>query len=188
MNWFVEMKHDLILFFTVLQDVNAGWSLEYPQLYVPGQLSQYFSKRAFMKCALHSCYSSLVLFFVPYAATYDTARYDGKDGADYQSFALITQTCLTVTVCVQVSLTFAVVCAIPLIGSPPPLSLISLCSMQLGLDLSYWTVVNNLFVWGSLGMFFILTFTMYTDGLFRLRPSSFAFIGKQGLHVALHNL
>uniref|UniRef100_A0A672KEK7 Phospholipid-transporting ATPase ID-like n=1 Tax=Sinocyclocheilus grahami TaxID=75366 RepID=A0A672KEK7_SINGR len=122
--------------------------LMYPQLYVPGQLSQYFSKRAFMMCALHSCYSSLVLFFVPYAATYDTVRDDGKDGADYQSFALITQTCLTVTVCVQ-----------------------------LGLDLSYWTVVNHLFVWGSLGMFFILTFTMYTDGLFRLRPSSFAFIG-----------
>uniref|UniRef100_A0A673HD67 Phospholipid-transporting ATPase n=1 Tax=Sinocyclocheilus rhinocerous TaxID=307959 RepID=A0A673HD67_9TELE len=130
------------------QDVNAGWSLEYPQLYVPGQLSQYFSKRAFMMCALHSWYSSLVLFFVPYAATYDTARDDGKDGADYQSFALITQTCLTVTVCVQ-----------------------------LGLDLSYWTVVNHLFVWGSLGMFFILTFTMYTDGLFRLHPSFFAFIG-----------
>uniref|UniRef100_A0A8C2DBK5 Phospholipid-transporting ATPase n=1 Tax=Cyprinus carpio TaxID=7962 RepID=A0A8C2DBK5_CYPCA len=139
------------------QDVNAGWSLEYPQLYVPGQLSQYFSKRAFVMCALHSWYSSLVLFFVPYAATYDTARDDGKDGADYQSFALITQTCLTVTVCVQ-----------------------------LGLDLSYWTVVNHLFVWGSLGMFFILTFTMYTDGLFQLRPSSFAFIGKQGLHVAFH--
>uniref|UniRef100_A0A672T524 Phospholipid-transporting ATPase n=1 Tax=Sinocyclocheilus grahami TaxID=75366 RepID=A0A672T524_SINGR len=50
-------------------------------------------------------------------------------------------------------------------------------SAQLGLDLSSWTVVNHLFVWGSLGMFFILTFTMYTDGLFRLRPSSFAFIG-----------
>uniref|UniRef100_A0A8C2D5K3 Phospholipid-transporting ATPase n=1 Tax=Cyprinus carpio TaxID=7962 RepID=A0A8C2D5K3_CYPCA len=50
-------------------------------------------------------------------------------------------------------------------------------SAQLGLDLSYWTVVNHLFVWGSLGMFFILTFTMYTDGLFQLRPSSFAFIG-----------
>uniref|UniRef100_A0A8C1YRS3 Phospholipid-transporting ATPase n=1 Tax=Cyprinus carpio TaxID=7962 RepID=A0A8C1YRS3_CYPCA len=128
------------------QDVNAGWSLEYPQLYVPGQLSQYFSKRAFMMCALHSWYSSLVLFFVPYAATYDTARDNGKDGTDYQSFALITETCLTVTVC-------------------------------LGLDLSYWTVVNHLFVWGSLGMFFILTFTMYTDGLYRLRPSSFAFIG-----------
>ncbi|KAA0716750.1 Phospholipid-transporting ATPase ID [Triplophysa tibetana] len=130
------------------QDVNAGWSLEFPQLYVPGQLSMYFSKRAFMMCALHSCYSSLVIFFVPYVALYDTARSDGRDGVDYQSFALITQTCLTVTV-----------------------------FFQLSLDLSYWTVVNHLFVWGSLGMFFILTFTMYTDGLFRIHPPSFAFIG-----------
>lgn len=105
MDWFITMKYYLILFFMFLQDVNAGWSLEFPQLYVPGQLSQYFSKRAFMMCALHSCYSSLVLFFVPYAAVYDTVRDDGRDGADYQSFALITQTCLTVTVCVQVSLT-----------------------------------------------------------------------------------
>lgn len=105
MDWFITMKYYLILFFMFPQDVNAGWSLEFPQLYVPGQLSQYFSKRAFMMCALHSCYSSLVLFFVPYAAVYDTVRDDGRDGADYQSFALITQTCLTVTVCVQVSLT-----------------------------------------------------------------------------------
>ncbi len=167
------MKHGLILFFMFLQDVNAGWSLEYPRLYVPGQLSQYFSKRAFMMCVLHSCYSSLVLFFVPYAATYDTARDDGKDGADYQSFSLITQTCLAVTVCVQVSLTLRCSCvwdSFDWMSFPPLIS--ALCSIQLGLDLSYWTVVNHLFVWGSLGMFFILTFTMYTDGLFRLRPSS----------------
>uniref|UniRef100_A0A671SAN1 Phospholipid-transporting ATPase n=1 Tax=Sinocyclocheilus anshuiensis TaxID=1608454 RepID=A0A671SAN1_9TELE len=114
------------------QDVNAGWSLEYPQLYVPGQLSQYFSKRAFMMCALHSWYSSLVLFFVPYAATYDTARDDGKDGADYQSFMFY-------------------------------FSLIStLYSPQLGLDLSYWTVVNNLFVWGSLGIIYSVCMLCFT--------------------------
>lgn len=76
------------------QDVNDSWGLEYPQLYGPGQLSVYFNKGIFVKCALHSCYSSLVLFFVPYLALYDTA--------DYQSFALLTQTCLVITVCVQV--------------------------------------------------------------------------------------
>ncbi|KAI4893093.1 hypothetical protein NFI96_006919 [Prochilodus magdalenae] len=130
------------------QDVNDGWSLEFPQLYVPGQLSQYFSKTAFMKCALHSCYSSLVLFFVPYATVYDSMRSDGKEAADYQSFALLTQTCLTVTVCVQ-----------------------------LGLDLSYWTAVNHLFVWGSLGMYFIVTFAMQSDGLYQIHPPSFRFVG-----------
>ncbi|KAK3514723.1 hypothetical protein QTP70_029188, partial [Hemibagrus guttatus] len=76
------------------QDVNDSWGLEYPQLYVPGQLSVYFNKGTFVKCALHSCYSSLVLFFVPYLTLHDTA--------DYQSFALLTQTCLIITVCVQV--------------------------------------------------------------------------------------
>ncbi|KAL7839134.1 hypothetical protein SRHO_G00257920 [Serrasalmus rhombeus] len=130
------------------QDVNDGWSLEFPQLYVPGQLSLYFSKTAFMKCALHSCYSSLVLFFIPYATVYNSMRSDGKEGADYQSFALLTQTCLTFTVC-----------------------------LQLSLDLSYWTAINHLFVWGSLGMYFIVTFTMQSDGLFQLHPPSFFFVG-----------
>lgn len=122
------------------QDVNDAWSLEFPQLYGPGQLSSEFNKGIFMKCALHSCYSSLVLFFVPYAALHDIA--------DYQSFTLLTQTCLIITVCVQ-----------------------------LGLDLSYWTAVNHLFVWGSLGMYFLVSFTMQSDGLHRLHPSSFPFIG-----------
>ena len=78
------------------------WSFQHPQLYVPGQLNQYFSKTAFFKCALHSVYSSVVLFFIPYAAMYDTVRDDGRDIADYQSFALLAQTCLVITVCIQV--------------------------------------------------------------------------------------
>uniref|UniRef100_A0A4W4F5R7 Phospholipid-transporting ATPase n=1 Tax=Electrophorus electricus TaxID=8005 RepID=A0A4W4F5R7_ELEEL len=50
-------------------------------------------------------------------------------------------------------------------------------SAQLGLDLSYWTAVNHLFVWGSLGMYFLVTFTMQSDGLHRLYASSFPFVG-----------
>lgn len=84
------------------QDVNDKWSFQHPELYLPGQLNLYFSKKAFFKCALHSCYSSLVLFFIPYAAMHDTVRADGKDVADYQSFALLTQTCLLFTVTIQV--------------------------------------------------------------------------------------
>ena len=83
------------------QDVNDVWSFQHPQLYVPGQLNLYFSKKAFFKCALHSGYSSMVLFFIPYAAMYDTVRDDGKDVADYQSFALLTQTCLLFAVSIQ---------------------------------------------------------------------------------------
>nr|XP_023857139.1 LOW QUALITY PROTEIN: phospholipid-transporting ATPase ID-like [Salvelinus alpinus] len=106
--WFITLYNLVYTALPVLgmslfdQDVNDMWSFQHPQLYVPGQLNQYFSKTAFFKCALHSIYSSVVLFFIPYAAMYDTVRDDGQDIADYQSFALLAQTCLVITVCIQV--------------------------------------------------------------------------------------
>lgn len=78
------------------------WSFQYPQLYKPGQLNMYFNKKAFLRCLLHGCYSSLLLFFVPWAAMQDTVRDDGRDIADYQSFAILLQTCLLVVVGIQV--------------------------------------------------------------------------------------
>uniref|UniRef100_A0AAY4BEF7 Phospholipid-transporting ATPase n=1 Tax=Denticeps clupeoides TaxID=299321 RepID=A0AAY4BEF7_9TELE len=152
--WFITLYNLVYTALPVLgmslfdQDVSDSWSFEYPQLYVPGQLNLYFSKTAFMKCALHSCYSSLVLFFIPYGAIYDTVKNDGKDIADYQSFALLVQTCLLVAVCIQ-----------------------------LGLDMSYWTAVNHVFVWGSLAMYFIVTFTMHSNGMYLTFTSSFPHIG-----------
>ncbi|XP_076876494.1 phospholipid-transporting ATPase ID [Brachyhypopomus gauderio] len=130
------------------QDVDDRWSLRYPQLYGPGQQNLYFSKMAFVRILLHSCYSSLILFFIPYAAMQDTVRDDGKDIADYQSFALLAQTCLLIAV-----------------------------SVQLGLDTSYWTAVNQFFLWGSLSAYFAVTFTMYSNGMFLIFTSSFPFIG-----------
>ncbi|XP_041666161.1 probable phospholipid-transporting ATPase IM [Cheilinus undulatus] len=130
------------------QDVNDRWSFQYPQLYTPGQLNQYFSKKIFVRCMMHSCYSSLILFFIPWAAMYDTVRDDGKDIADYQSFALLAQTCLLVVV-----------------------------NVQLCLDTHYWTAVNQFFVWGSLAAYFAITFTMYSNGMFLIFTSIFPFIG-----------
>lgn len=51
---------------------------------------------------MKSCYSSLILFFIPWAAMHDTVRDDGKDIADYQSFALLAQTCLLIVMSIQV--------------------------------------------------------------------------------------
>ncbi|XP_031685480.1 phospholipid-transporting ATPase ID [Oncorhynchus kisutch] len=152
--WFITLYNLVYTALPVLgmslfdQDVNDMWSFQHPNLYVPGQLNQYFSKTAFFKCALHSVYSSVVLFFIPYAAMYDTVRDDGRDIADYQSFALLAQTCLVITVCIQ------------------------LC-----LDMSYWTAVNQFFVWGSLAMYFVVTFSMYSNGTHITFPASFPFIG-----------
>lgn len=159
------------------QDVNDAWSFQHPELYVPGQLNLYFSKKAFFKCALHGGYSSLVLFFIPYAALYDTMRDDGKAIADYQSFALLTQTCLLFTVSIQVC-GLSPVWIVFVHKRQRTTTFFQHC-LQLGLEMSYWTAVNALFLLGSLAMYFVVTFTMYSDGLFLLLPQAFAFIGER---------
>uniref|UniRef100_A0A1A8QH51 Phospholipid-transporting ATPase n=1 Tax=Nothobranchius rachovii TaxID=451742 RepID=A0A1A8QH51_9TELE len=152
--WFITLYNLMYTALPILslclfdQDVNDRWSFQYPQLYSPGQLNMYFSKKAFVRCMMHSCYSSLILFFIPWAAMHDTVRDDGRDIADYQSFALLAQTCLLVVV-----------------------------SMQLCLDTYYWTTVNQFFVWGSLAAYFAVTFTMYSNGMFLIFTSAFPFIG-----------
>ncbi|XP_041706952.2 phospholipid-transporting ATPase ID [Coregonus clupeaformis] len=152
--WFITLYNLVYTALPVLalslfdQDVNDRWSFQYPKLYAPGQLNQYFSKRAFVYTLLHSGYSSLVLFFIPWAAMHDTVRDDGKDIVDYQSFALLAQTCLLIAV-----------------------------SIQLGLDTHYWTSVNQFFLWGSLCVYFAVIFTMYSNGMFLIFTSSFPFIG-----------
>uniref|UniRef100_A0A8C1T2X0 Phospholipid-transporting ATPase n=1 Tax=Cyprinus carpio TaxID=7962 RepID=A0A8C1T2X0_CYPCA len=153
--WFITLYNLIYAALPVIglslfdQDVNDRWSFQYPQLYAPGQLNQYFSKMAFARILLHSCYSSLILFFVPWAAMCDTVRDDGKDIADYQSFALLAQTCLLIVV-----------------------------SVQLGLDTYYWTAVSQFFLWGSLSVYFAVTFTMYSNGMYLIFTSSFPFIGE----------
>ncbi|XP_036973703.1 phospholipid-transporting ATPase ID [Acanthopagrus latus] len=152
--WFITVYNLVYTALPVLgmslfdQDVNDRWSFQYPQLYTPGQLNMYFSKKAFVRCMMHSCYSSLILFFIPWAAIYDTVRDDGKDIADYQSFALLAQTCLLFVV-----------------------------SIQLCLDTHYWTAVNQFFIWGSLAAYFAITFTMYSNGMFFIFTGAFPFIG-----------
>uniref|UniRef100_A0A8C8GMI7 Phospholipid-transporting ATPase n=1 Tax=Oncorhynchus tshawytscha TaxID=74940 RepID=A0A8C8GMI7_ONCTS len=147
--WFITLYNLVYTALPVLgmslfdQDVNDMWSFQHPNLYVPGQLNQYFSKTAFFKCALHSVYSSVVLFFIPYAAMYDTVRDDGRDIADYQSFALLAQTCLVITVCIQVQ----------------------------------YNTVNDWKHTSSLAMYFVVTFSMYSNGTHITFPASFPFIG-----------
>ncbi|KAM8872342.1 phospholipid-transporting ATPase ID [Synchiropus picturatus] len=130
------------------QDVNDRVSFQYPQLYAPGPLNSYFSKKIFVQIMMHSCYSSLIVFFIPWAAMVDTVRDDGRDIADYQSFALLAQTCLLIVV-----------------------------SIQLCLDTHYWTAINHFFVWGSLAAYFAVTFTMFSNGMFLIFTSTFPFIG-----------
>ncbi|KAM7165891.1 phospholipid-transporting ATPase ID-like isoform 1-T2 [Macrochelys suwanniensis] len=152
--WFITLYNLVYTSLPVLgmslfdQDVDDRWSMQFPHLYEPGQQNLYFNKIEFVKCVLHGTYSSLILFFIPYGAMYDTVRSDGKAIADYQSFALMAQTCLLIVV-----------------------------SVQIGLDTAYWTAVNQFFIWGSLSVYFAIIFTMYSDGMYLIFTASFPFIG-----------
>ncbi|XP_028376804.1 phospholipid-transporting ATPase FetA-like [Phyllostomus discolor] len=133
------------------QDVNEKWSLCFPELYEPGQHNLYFNKKEFVKCLVHGIYSSFVLFFIPMGTIFDSVRSDGKEISDYQSFSLIVQT-----------------------------SLLWVATMQIALETTYWTMVNHLFTWGSLGFYFCILFFLYSDGLCLIFPNVFQFLGVAG--------
>lgn len=48
------------------QDVSDATSLQFPKLYAPGHTSELFNKTEFIKSTLHGCFTSLVLFLIPY--------------------------------------------------------------------------------------------------------------------------
>ncbi|KAM6909972.1 phospholipid-transporting ATPase ID [Xenentodon cancila] len=130
------------------QDVPDQRSLEYPKLYEPGQLNLLFNKREFFICIAQGIYTSVVLFFVPYAVLSDATQSNGVPLADYQTFAVTTATALVILV-----------------------------SVQIPLDTGFWTVINHVFVWGSLGSYFTIMFALHSQTLFRIFPNQFHFVG-----------
>ncbi|KAB0375077.1 hypothetical protein FD755_013569 [Muntiacus reevesi] len=50
-------------------------------------------------------------------------------------------------------------------------------SAQIALDTSYWTVINHVFIWGSIATYFSILFTMHSNGIFDLFPNQFPFVG-----------
>nr|XP_036878067.1 probable phospholipid-transporting ATPase IM [Manis javanica] len=152
--WFITLFNIVYTSLPVLamgifdQDVSDQNSVDYPQLYEPGQLNLLFNKRIFFICMAHGIYTSLALFFIPYGAFYDLAGGDGQHIADYQSFAVTMATSLVIVV-----------------------------SVQIALDTSYWTVINHVFIWGSLATYFSILFAMHSNGIFSIFPNQFPFVG-----------
>ncbi|KAM9310665.1 phospholipid-transporting ATPase ID [Pholidichthys leucotaenia] len=130
------------------QDVPDQRSLEYPKLYEPGQLNLLFNKREFFICIAQGIYTSVVLFFVPYAVLSEATQSTGVPLADYQTFAVTTATALVIVV-----------------------------SVQIALDTGFWTVFNHVFVWGSLSSYFVIMFALHSQTLFRIFPNQFHFVG-----------
>ncbi|KAA8591630.1 hypothetical protein FQN60_017004 [Etheostoma spectabile] len=129
------------------QDVPDQRSLEYPKLYEPGQLNLLFNKREFFICIAQGIYTSVVLFFVPCAVLSNATQSTGVPLADYQTFAVTTATALVIVV-----------------------------SVQIALDTGFWTVINHVFVWGSLGLYFTIMFALHSQTLFKIFPNQFHFV------------
>ncbi|XP_017563788.1 probable phospholipid-transporting ATPase IM isoform X3 [Pygocentrus nattereri] len=152
--WFITLFNIVYTSLPVLamgvfdQDVNEQYSLRYPNLYRPGQLNLLFNKRKFFTCTLQGVCTSFILFFIPYGAFLCAVRDDGSHISDQQSFAVTIATSLVIVV-----------------------------SVQIGLDTNYWTAVNHFFIWGSLAVYFAILFAMNSDGIFRIFPSQFPFVG-----------
>ncbi|XP_041692767.1 phospholipid-transporting ATPase ID isoform X2 [Coregonus clupeaformis] len=152
--WFITLFNIVYTSLPVLamglfdQDVNEANSHRFPSLYRPGQLNLLFNKRQFFLCTLQGMGTSFLLFFIPYGAFCLAVSDDGSHISDQQAFAVTIATSLVIVV-----------------------------SVQIGLDTSYWTAVNHVFVWGSLAVYFAILFAMHSDGLFSIFPSHFPFIG-----------
>ncbi|KAI3361043.1 hypothetical protein L3Q82_013240, partial [Scortum barcoo] len=140
------------------QDVPDQRSLEYPKLYEPGQLNLLFNKREFFICIAQGIYTSVVLFFVPCAVLSDATQSTGVPLADYQTFAVTTATALVIVV-----------------------------SVQIALDTGFWTVINHVFVWGSLGSYFTIMFALHSQTLFRIFPNQFHFVGQFPARICQKN-
>nr|XP_042108420.1 probable phospholipid-transporting ATPase IM isoform X5 [Ovis aries] len=48
---------------------------------------------------------------------------------------------------------------------------------QIALDTSYWTVINHVFIWGSIATYFSILFTMHSNDIFGIFPNQFPFVG-----------
>ncbi|NWS62381.1 AT8B1 ATPase, partial [Chunga burmeisteri] len=160
-DWFITLYNVLYSSLPVLlvglldQDVSDKLSLRFPRLYVLGQKDLLFNYKKFFLSLLHGAITSLIIFFIPYGAYLKTMGQDGEAPSDYQSFAVTAASSLIFVVNFQATF----VC------------------FQIGLDTSYWTFVNAFSVFGSIALYFGVTFDLHSAGIHVLFPSGFQFTG-----------
>ncbi|NWX31760.1 AT8B1 ATPase, partial [Notiomystis cincta] len=154
-DWFITLYNVLYSSLPVLlvglldQDVSDKLSLRFPSLYVLGQRDLLFNYKKFFLSLLHGAVTSLIIFFIPYGAYLKSMGQDGEAPADYQSFAVTAASSLIFVVNFQ----------------------------AIGLDTSYWTFVNAFSMFGSIALYFGITFDLHSAGIHVLFPSGFQFTG-----------
>uniref|UniRef100_H2YBK5 Phospholipid-transporting ATPase n=1 Tax=Ciona savignyi TaxID=51511 RepID=H2YBK5_CIOSA len=129
-------------------DLNDEYCIKFPKLYLPGQTNELFNIKIFFRSIIRGIFTSLALFFIPYGAFVDGMHSDGTNITDLQTLSIVIST-----------------------------SLIIVVTLQVALDTSYWTPINHFFIWGSIGIYFLVTFAMYSNGLYQILPNNFPFVG-----------
>ncbi|KAM3938294.1 phospholipid-transporting ATPase IC-like [Leptodactylus fuscus] len=117
------------------QDVSDKLSMQCPRLYIPGQKGLLFNYPKFFLSLLHGIVSSLVIFFIPYGAFWQMTTEDGLVNSDYQTLAFTTATSLVIVV-----------------------------NFQAGLIMRYWTFLFTFSIFGTIMIYFAITYDCHSSG------------------------
>ncbi|KPP80194.1 putative phospholipid-transporting ATPase IC [Scleropages formosus] len=151
-DWFITLYNVCYSSLPVLlvglldQDVSDSLSIRFPKLYLPGPQGVMFNYKNFFISLFHGIFTSLIIFFIPYGAFRQTMGQDGEAPSDYQSFAVVTASSLTIIV-----------------------------NLQISLNTSYWTFVNFFAVLGSIAIYFGIMFDIHSAGIHVIFTSAFTF-------------
>jgi phospholipid-translocating ATPase len=149
--WFITFYNVIFTSLPVLalgildQDVDDTTCLKYPKLYVPGQRNRLFNVKIFLLSLANGVVASTLLYFFTYGVFHAIVNENGKDAATLNVFQTV------------------------LAGS-----LVFVVNLQCGLDTYYWTVINHVFIWGSILVWFAFISVLYgPNGLTTVLPGVF---------------
>ncbi|XP_077138750.1 phospholipid-transporting ATPase IC-like isoform X1 [Ranitomeya variabilis] len=130
------------------QDVGDKLSMQCPSLYIPGQKGQLFNYTKFFLSLVHGTMSSIAIFFIPYGAFWQMTTNEGKVNSDYQTLAFTTATALIIIV-----------------------------NFQVGLIMRYWTFLFTFSVFGTIFIYFSITYDLHGEGMHLLFTSMLTMTG-----------
>ncbi|XP_022106465.1 phospholipid-transporting ATPase ID-like isoform X2 [Acanthaster planci] len=130
------------------QDVSDKKSIEYPELYKPGQKSLFFNYVVFAKSLLQGTVTSLVLFFITYGALNGDLFPDAIPAHSQALFGCIIATMVVVVV-----------------------------NLKIALDTAYWNIITHIVIWGSIVFYLIFIFMFYSLPFYATFSAVFTYVG-----------
>ncbi|XP_033633793.1 phospholipid-transporting ATPase ID-like isoform X2 [Asterias rubens] len=130
------------------QDCSDKKSIEYPELYKPGQKSAFFNYWVFMKSLLLGVLTSLVFFFVTYGALRNDLFPTGEAAHSQSMMGCIVATMVVVVV-----------------------------NLKIALDMAYWNVITHIVIWASVLFYIVFIFLAYSTTIYIWFGGVFTYVG-----------